>query len=143
MGNLSIGPSASLEYHRISTQGFTETGAGLYNVTMDGFTTDVFSGMLALKGSYDIPTSRGKVTLYGHAGYAMMQSSNLAVPFQFSPVLTGTTYADGASNGWIDIGAGITADLSDMASVGVEYRGALLGGGYSRHTVRAGISIRF
>lgn len=143
LGTLSIGPSASAEYHHITTSGFTETGAGRYNVTMDGYSSDVFAGSLALKGSVDIPTGLGNVTLYGHAGYAMMNSSALAVPFSFGPVLTGTTVADGIATGWFDVGAGLKANLGEMANIGVEYRGALFGGGYQRHTVRAGFEMRF
>jgi hypothetical protein len=142
MGALSIGPSASAEYHHVSTQGFTETGAGLFNVTMDGFTTDLFTGTLAVKGEYGIPAGAGDVTLFGHAGYTVMRGSDLAVPFRFGPVLTGTTVADGLSGGYFDVGAGVKANLGDMASIGVEYRGAL-SGGYQSHTIRGGVQISF
>ncbi|TYB82302.1 choice-of-anchor F family protein [Maritimibacter fusiformis] len=143
LGALSIGPAASGEYHHITTGGFTETGAGIYNVTMDGFTSDVFNGSLTIKGSYDIPTSNGGIELYGHAGYAVMSSGDLAVPFGFGPVLTGTTYADGASFGYFDVGAGVKANLGDFANVGVEYRGALFSNDYRRHSFRVGLEMTF
>jgi len=140
MGSFKVGPMASLEYHHISTDGFTETGAGLYNVTMDGFTSDVFTGNLGLKGSVDVSDN---FTIFGHAAYAMMSSDDLAVPFQFNSVLNGTTFADGASANWFDIGAGAKAKLGDSASLGLEYRGALFSNEYSRHTVRASFEVTF
>lgn len=140
MGSFQIGPMASLEFHRISTDGFTETGAGLYNVTMDGFKSDVFTGNLGLKGSVDVSD---KFTIFGHAAYAMMSSDDLAVPFQFGSVLNGSTFVDGASASWFDIGAGAKAKLGDSASLGLEYRGALFSNDYSRHTVRASFEVTF
>ncbi|GGD40989.1 choice-of-anchor F family protein [Sinisalibacter lacisalsi] len=140
MGSFQVGPMASLEYHHISTDGFTETGAGLYNVTMDGFTSDVFTGNLGLKGSVDLSDS---FSIFGHAAYAMMSSDDLAVPFQFGSVLNGTTFVDGASANWFDIGAGAKAKIGEAGSLALEYRGALFSNDYSRHTVRASFEVTF
>ncbi|MCR8724979.1 choice-of-anchor F family protein [Frigidibacter sp. ROC022] len=142
-GALSIGPAFAGELHHISADGFTETGAGLYNVTMDKFSSDVLNGSLTLKGSYDIPTRTGGVRLYGHAGYAILDSGSLAVPFGFGSVLTGTTYADGASSGYFDLGAGVKAQIGENANIGIEYRGALFDDDYERHTLRVGFEMTF
>ena len=70
-GPIQYGPMASLEYYDMSIDGYTETGAGLLNLAVQGFDTDVFLGRIGVQGEYSSTTASGDLLeLGGHLAFA-------------------------------------------------------------------------
>jgi len=146
LGALKIGPTAGLEYYDMSIDGFSETGAGIWNLTVGEQSGDVFLGSVGVRGEYQLPNSNGRSRVTGSLEYTVASGNDLAIQSGFVGLPGATFLMQGVDDSWVDVNFGFESVLSsaasDQAVLQVGYSGAF-GGGYQSHGVHAGLSVRF
>jgi len=148
-GAFKFGPMASAEHYKVSVDGFTETGAGIFNLTVGDQETDVTVGRIGLRGETEFSAgSNGAVRAFGHAAYAARSGGNASVltGFSGSNLPTALMPVDDRDDTWVDIGAGIALEIANTGTrstnVGISYRGAF-GDTYEDHTAKLFFEMRF
>ncbi len=145
-GRLAFGPTGSFEYYNVSVDGFTETGAGAYNIQVGEQDTSLAVARLGVRAEGQFDTSAGAFRPYGHLGVASRSSDDALIETSFGGVLPGLTPVDGADNTWVDVGLGFTVEAgrsgSTVTSFGVDYRGAI-GDDYENHSARLFLEVAF
>ncbi len=138
-GAMSFGPMASAEYYKISVDGFSETGAGLYNLDIGAQDAEVTVARLGLRGETQGATKNGgNFKAFGYAAWAARSGDDMTVSTSFSGSNLPTFAApvDGLDDNWLDLGAGVSWTLSNQSGkttrVGLGYNGAL-SSGYEEH----------
>jgi uncharacterized protein YhjY with autotransporter beta-barrel domain len=145
-GAFKIGPKASLEYYDVTVDGFTETGAGAFNLTVaeQSFSTVVAS--LGVAGAYQIPSASGNSTLTGSVAYTNVSGDDLDIESGFVGLPSVTFPVQGLEQELIDVSLGFESVLSSSATrdvvISAGYGGAF-GEDYERHGVQVGLSIQF
>ncbi len=146
-GAFNFGPMASVEYYRVKIDGFSETGAGINNITVGEQSSNFTVARLGVRGGKEILTEKGTFNPFGHIAYTSRTGDAQLISTSFGGVLPGLTPVDATDSDWVDIGLGLTAELSstDKSSsrMGAEYRGALFGNGYESHSLRAFFEMTF
>ncbi|WP_217639299.1 choice-of-anchor F family protein [Salinihabitans flavidus] len=148
MGNFNIGPMAALEYYDVSVDGYTETGAGAWNMTVGDMETEYVLASVGLRGETAKTLGGSPVRAFGHAAYTMQSGGDATISSTIGGLPTFNTPVDGMSgDGWFDVGFGLSAVIGQTASsetrIGGEYRGALFGDGYESHGLRLFIESSF
>jgi len=146
-GAFNFGPMASVEYYRVKVDGFTETGAGIYNITVGDQSSNFTVTRFGFRGSKEITTEKGTFNPFGHVAYTSRSGDAQLVSTSFGGILPGLTPVDATNSDWVDIGLGLTAELSSTGKsssrLGAEYRGALFGDGYESHSARIFFEMTF
>lgn len=138
-GGVNWGPMASLEYYDVSIDGYTETGAGAFNLTVGDFDTDYTLASVGLQADTKLSSGANAVNVFGHLAYTN-QSGGDSSPFTAIGALPGSgTTIDGFDDEWLDIGLGVSATIGRSGKgetkIGGKYQGALFGDGYESHGV--------
>ncbi|HKK29994.1 MAG TPA: autotransporter outer membrane beta-barrel domain-containing protein [Alphaproteobacteria bacterium] len=142
----AFGPTGSFELYDVSVDGFTESGAGAFNIKADEQETTMTVARLGIHAESEFLTNTGTVMPYGHLGYASRSSDDAIIPTSFGGVLPGITPVDRADDSWVDLGLGVSVETSRQGTsstrVGVDYRGAV-GDNYENHSGRLFVEFRF
>jgi len=138
-GGFNWGPMASLEYYDVSIDGYTETGAGAFNLTVGDFDTDYTLASVGLQADTQLSSGTNAVKLFGHLAYTT-QSGGDSSPMVAIGALPGSgTAVDGFDDEWLDLGLGVSAMIGrsgkGQTRIGGKYQGALFGDGYESHGV--------
>ncbi|AKI00874.1 putative autotransporter protein [Hoeflea sp. IMCC20628] len=126
-GDFEVGPTASLEYYNLSTKGFTETGAGIWNLTIGEQDDNVTIGRIGLKANYRIVTSSWDIGTSGHVAYAEQWGSDAVNSAKFAGLPQMNLAVDGLDSSSVDFGVGFKASPAshDNLQFGVSYRGTV------------------
>jgi hypothetical protein len=141
-GGLQYGPMASFEYYDIAIDGYSETGAGLFNLDVGDLDTDMVIARLGAQGQYTSGNFKigGHLALSGRSGgdgEVISSFAGSALPGMSSPL-------DGMDDTWLDVGTQVSVALGNGNSrLGVEYGGALFADGFEEHRVRAFFEMQF
>ncbi|MGQ3486968.1 choice-of-anchor F family protein [Roseovarius pacificus] len=138
-GGINWGPMASLEYYDVSVDGYTEAGAGLFNLTVGDIETSYTLATVGLQANTSWDTGASTFDLFGHLAYTT-QSGGDSSTFTSIGALPGFgTSIDGFDDEWLDIGLGMSATIGRSGKgetkIGGKYQGALFGNGYESHGV--------
>ncbi len=133
------GPVGSLEYYNVSVDGYTETGAGIYNLAVEDYESDLLIGRLALRGELaERNMSNGwAMQAYGQAGLALRSGGDFTVnaAFDGSNLPTMALPADGGDSEWLELGFGVALNRNSFgnggSTFGFDYRGAFADGAQS------------
>jgi outer membrane autotransporter protein len=124
--------------------GFTETGAGAFNLTSGSENWSRLDVGLGLALTHAILTDSGKVTLEGRAVWEHAFSDvvpSQALALAGSP--TGfTVLGPDAGRDRLRVGAGLSWDVSDDVTVRARYDG-LFSGNQANHSASVGLNVRF
>jgi uncharacterized protein YhjY with autotransporter beta-barrel domain len=133
-----FGLMAAVEYYDTEIDGFTETGAGILNLTVGKQETDMTVARLGMRarGAY------GNLRPYGHLAWATRNGDDLDVGTSLGGLLPGSTQVAGADDDWLDVGLGLVVDAGKSGQLRAEYRGAY-SDDYTRNTARLSYEIRF
>ncbi|MCY0094801.1 choice-of-anchor F family protein [Hoeflea sp. J2-29] len=126
-GAFEVGPTASLEYYDLSTKEFTETGAGIWNMTIGDQDDHVTIGRIGLKANYRVVTSSWDIGTYGHVAYAEQSGSAAVNSAKFAGLPQMSLPVDGLDSSSVDFGIGFKASpvSHDNLQFGVSYRGTV------------------
>ena len=144
VGGFRMGPTASIEFYDISVDGFTETGAGAFNMTIADQSSNTVLGSIGVLGEYQLPSGNGVLT--GSVEYTVVSGSEIVVGSGFAGLPSVSYPVQGLSDNLIDVALGFESVLSSNASSEVALRagyGGSFGDNYARHGVQLGINIQF
>ena len=140
--NAVLTPYAGLRAVHFASDGYTETGAGLLNVTADDYSDNSLRHDIGAKVATSFDSSLGKVTPSLKLGWLHDYGGS---PASVTGALGGVTFVSPSSsiaeNG-LAIGAGIEIAKSDTLTLGFEYDGDLRSD-YQSHTGSLKATIRF
>lgn len=145
-GAFNFGPTASLEYYKISVDSFKESGADIFNLTFGEQSGDLMLGTIGVRGDYLIPNAAGGTLLTGSLGYTFADGDDISVQTGLVG-LPGASYTiAGMDDDWVDLQIGFESNL-DMSgkSQGIirgGYRGSY-GSSYESHGIHLGLNVEF
>ncbi|MBO6636847.1 MAG: autotransporter domain-containing protein [Roseitalea sp.] len=143
-GAVSFGPLATLDAVYAERDGFTETGAGVLNLTVDGADmTQVITG-LGLAGSMTRSLGSTSVTFDGRIAWEHVLGDRSATSMSSIPVAAASFVTNSApiDRNRLAVGVGAAFDMSDRLSAHIRYDGSYSGSGID-HRGSAGLTIRF
>ncbi len=146
LGAMRWGPTASVEYYDVSVDGFTETGAGIWNLDVDGLSGDLFLGSVGVRGEYQLPSQGGGTTLTGGVEYTFASGSDLAIQSGFTGLPGAVLPVQGVDDEWVDIKLGFETQLASGGNgESVLYGGyaGSLGSNYESHRLQVGLNYLF
>lgn len=145
LGNgLSVAPLGTLNLGWLGQSGFTETGAGAFNLTSEASSSLAAAAGLGLALGQQVALESGTLALEGRALYeesltdttqtAAFSFAGGTTPFSISGVPTDTS--------WVRVGAGLAYELSDGLALQASYDGRFSANGQS-HQASASIGGSF
>lgn len=144
-GALTWGPMASIERYDLSVDGFTETGAGLWNLAVgkqDGAVTLVSAGV---RGDYALDAGTN-TRAYGSVAMTKASGDDALIAAGFVGLPAGSTPVDGIDQDWVDVNLGLTTSVPGLggkdAVLGGEYRGSF-GDDYENHALGVFLKMAF
>lgn len=141
-----ISPYGRLSGSHSTLDGFTETGADLWNLTYGEQTIDTLSGTLGLRFQYAIPTTWGVLTPRGRLEYThdFEGSSRASLGYADLGTLPYTIDVDGFSRDHLTIGLGLDAQIGQGTTIGFDYRTAFGTNSNSQdHTFGVKLGVQF
>lgn len=146
LGSFKVGPTASIEYYDVSTDSFTETGGGIWNLDVNGLSGSTSIGSIGVRGEYELAGSTGDSRLTGSLAYTSISGDDLIVESGFVGLPGITLPADGLDDDFVDVSLGfdsvIASHTNRLAVLSGGYRGTL-GSDYESHSLQLGLSIEF
>jgi outer membrane autotransporter protein len=143
IGGVNVVPAAGLRYVRVAERGYTETGAGGNNLSVDGRSVESTQPFVGLSAARAFTAASGMVwTPRAELEYAQelnhLSGANVSVG-------GGTFTAAGAvpSRDRVTAGLGLSGKLRDDLRCDVSYRVTLPTGNYLQHAVSASLRYRF
>ena len=145
-GAFKFGPTASLEYYDSSVDGFTETGAGIWNRTVGGLSSDTFLASIGVRGEYAFHSGGNENRVVGSVKYTKASGDDLVVQSGFVGLPGAASTVAGLDEDLIDVAFGFDSVLSSTSSNQVVlqagYRGSF-GKDYDSQGVHIGIKMAF
>lgn len=141
-GNLTYGPTASVEYYNLSVDGFSETGAGAWNLTVGDQSGDLWLGSVGIRGEYLLPNTAGNTTLTGSLSYTAANGDDMIVQAGFVGLPGAAFPIAGRSDDWVDVQLGFKSRLGSQSMLFGGYRGAF-GGDYESHGLNLALQVTF
>ena len=145
IGRWTLAPSVSLQYVRLYTGSYTESGAGALDLNVDSQTVDSLQGSFGgriyykreLYGSLVMPSFR---ISYGHEFARGIQSVTSRLAQGSSPFTIDIPSPD---RNFLNLGAGITVITSGGASLYLSYDAQIGADKYLSHSLNGGLRVRF
>ncbi|MEL0438036.1 choice-of-anchor F family protein [Phycobacter sp. K97] len=145
-GALRWGPLASLEYYDMSVDAFNETGAGAWNLNVDGLSSDMVLGSVGVRGEYDLAGAQGLTTITGGLEYTFASGSDFAVRSGFIGLPGTPLPVQGLDDDWIDVKLGFETQLASVGSGASRVYGGYsgsIGSNYESHSLQIGLNYEF
>ena len=145
-GSFKIGPMASVEYYDANVDGFTETGAGAFNLTVAEQASSTVVGSLGVAGAYQLPAASSNSVLTGSVAYTKVSGDDMDVESGFVGLPSITFPVEGLDQDLIDVNFGFESVLSSSATRDVVFNagyGGAFGEDYERHGFQIGLNIQF
>jgi len=141
------GPTASLQYVNVSADGYTETGAGLGNLTVGDLSTNYILASAGLRAEADYQVGGGMVNSFAYATVSSQSGGDDVIAVNFDGLPGFGMPVDAQDDTWVDLGLGISTTLSKSGTsettLGAEYKGAFFGDGFESHAVRLSLNVSF
>ena len=141
------GPTASLQYVNVSVDGYTETGAGLGNLTVGDQSTNYLLASAGLRAEADYQVGGGMVNSFAYATITSQSGGDDVITTSFAGLPSFGMPVDSQDDTWVDFGLGLSTTLSKSGTsettLGAEYKGAFFGDGFESHAVRLSLNVSF
>ena len=141
------GPTAALQYVNVSVDGYTETGAGLGNLTVGDQSTSYLLASAGLRAEADYQVGGGMVNSFAYATVTTQSGGDDVITTNFDGLPGFGMPVDAQDDTWVDFGLGISTTLAKSGTsettLGAEYKGAFFGDGFESHAVRLSLNVNF
>lgn len=145
--NWRWGPTASLQFAKVDIDGYTETGAGLGNLTVGDQSTNFVLASAGLRAEADYKVGGGMMHSFAYATITSQSGGDDLITANFAGLPSFGMPVDALDDTWVDLGVGVSASLSKTATsettLGAEYKGAFFGDGFESHAVRVSLNVNF
>lgn len=145
LGNgMSIAPIGTLVVGWLGHSGFTETGAGAFNLTAEATGSVSAAAGLGLSVAQQVELEDGTLALEGRALYEQsLAGTDASRSFSFAGSTTPFTISGApADASWVRVGGGLAFELTNGLSLGANYDGRFSANGQS-HQASASIGGSF
>jgi uncharacterized protein with beta-barrel porin domain len=146
LGGFAVGPMASIGFYNVTVDGFTETGAGAFNLTVEEQTGSTFMGSFGVKGEYAMPSASGQNKLTGSVAYSTMSSDDLVIETGFDGLPTASFPIDGRDDDFVEVNLGFESLISSSSARDIRIEagyGGAFGDTYERHGFQLGMNVQF
>lgn len=144
-GALTWGPMASFEHYRLKVDGFDETGAGIYNLSLGEQSGKVTLVSAGVRGDYAMDAA-GATKTYGSIALTKVSGDDALVASGFVGLPGSVTPVDGLDSTWVDVNLGVSSRIATSGGgetrLGAEYRGAF-GSDYESHGLGVFLMMNF
>jgi uncharacterized protein with beta-barrel porin domain len=141
------GPTAALQFVKVSADGYTETGAGLGNLTIGDLETNYILASAGLRAEADYQMGGGMVNTFAYTTITTQSGGDDVITTNFDGLPSFGMPIDAQDDTWLDLGLGISTTLAQSASatttLGAEYKGAFFGDGFESHALRVSLNVTF
>lgn len=141
------GPTAALQFVNVSVDGYTETGAGLGNLTVADQNTSYVLASAGLRAEADYQVGGGMVNSFAYATLTTQSGGDDVIATNFAGLPAFGMPVDAQDDTWVDFGVGISATLAKSGrsetTLGAEYKGAFFGDGFESHAVKMSLNVSF
>ena len=142
-GSFKFGPTGSLEYYNNSIDGFTETGAGIWNQTVEAHSGKTVLASFGVRGEYQINNNS---RLTGSVKYSRVSGDDLIIQSGIAGLPSVSLPASGLKDSLADLSLGfehnISSDVSKQVLLHGGYRG-VIGSDYESHALQFGLQVTF
>lgn len=145
-GGFAVGPMASVAFYNVTIDGFTETGADEWNLTVEEQSGSTFMGSIGVKGEYMLPSATGQNRLTGSLAYSTLSSDDLVIESGFDGLPTASFPIDGRDDNLIDVKLGFESLISSNTARDIRIEagyGGSFGDDYERHGFQVGMNVQF
>ncbi len=146
LAGFAVGPMASIGFYNVTVDGFTETGASAFNLTVGEQSGSTFMGSFGLKGEYDIPGATGQNKLTGSVAYNTMSSDDLLIETGFDGLPSASFPIEGRDDDFVGFNLGFQSLVSSSAARDIRIEagyGGAFGDTYERHGFQFGLNVQF
>lgn len=146
LGGFSVGPMASISFYDVTVDGFTETGAGAFNLTLEEQSGSTFMGSVGLMGEYVIPSAAGQNKLTGSVAYNTLSSDDLLIESGFEGLPTASFPIEGRDDDFVQVNLGFQSLISSSTARDIRIEagyGGAFGDTYERHGFQFGMNVQF
>lgn len=141
------GPTAALQFVKVAADGYTETGAGLGNLTVGDLDTSYILASAGLRAEADYQMGGGMVNAFAYTTVTTQSGGDDVITTNFDGLPSFGMPVDAQDDTWLDLGLGISTTLAQSASatttLGAEYKGAFFGDGFESHALRVSLNVAF
>ena len=145
-GAFSYGPRGSLELYSQSVDGFEETGAGAWNLSVGDQSGTLSIASLGVVGEYAVPGTSSDTRLTGGLSFTTASGGDQLIQTGFVGLPSANLPVDGFSDQWVDLDLGLSVGLGGSSGgnsrLRAGYHGAF-GDGYESHAAHVSLSIAF
>jgi uncharacterized protein YhjY with autotransporter beta-barrel domain len=146
MAGFKVGPTASVEFYNVSTDGFTENGDSIWNLAVSEQSTKTVLASIGVRGEYTVQNTAGHSRITGAVKYTKASSDDILVETNMVG-FPGTSYtAPGMDEELVDVTFGFDTVMSSSASGDVilqgGYRGSF-GDDYNSQGLSVGVRMTF
>ena len=145
-GAFTYGPRASLEYYKQKADGFDETGAGAWNLSIGDQDGEVTIASIGLEGAYTLPQSNQNTVLTGALAFTNASGDDQLIQTGFIGLPATSVPVDGFDYQWFDLELGFSTILGQSSKSQTTLRGGYhgaFGDDYESHALQVAISVAF
>ncbi|HEV2514178.1 MAG TPA: autotransporter domain-containing protein [Devosia sp.] len=130
---LSIAPLGTLQVGWLSHPGFTETGAGAFNLSAEASSSISAAAAVGLSVGQQVELESGTLSLEGRALYEQsLAGTDATGEFSFAGGAAPFTIAGAPGDvSWVRVGGGLAFELTDGLALGASYDGRISENGQS------------
>ena len=141
-----FGPTASAGYYDASVDGFTESGAGAFNLDVDGQDVDTLLGSIGIRSEYEIPSLSGGGLLTGSLEYAFVDETDVGTRVGFIGLPAYDVPGQALDDEWVSVRLGFETSLPSVGNSSTVLRagyGGAIGSDSQSHSLNIGLSYQF
>ncbi|MEO1951692.1 choice-of-anchor F family protein [Thioclava sp.] len=143
---LRFGPTGSLEMYHLSVDGFDETGAGAWNLSVGDQSGTVTVASAGMRGQYALSSSAQAPTLSGAIKYNKVSGDDQLVQTAFVGLPSSATPVDGFDMNWVTADVGIDVPLSQTGTFSSSLHAGISGtfsSDYESHALQLSFNAKF
>ncbi|MBC7145135.1 MAG: autotransporter outer membrane beta-barrel domain-containing protein [Thioclava marina] len=141
-----FGPTGSLEMYHLSVDGFDETGAGAWNLSVGDQSGNVVVASAGMRGEYALSSGPQAPTLSGTIKYNKVSGDDELVQVAFVGLPSSASPADGFDMNWMSADLGIDVPLGQTGKFVSSLHAGISGSfssDYENHAVQFSFNAKF
>ncbi len=145
-GAFNVGPTASVEYYKVSVDAFNETGAPAWNLAVGEQSGKIILGSVGVRGDYTVASASGNTLLTGSLAYTTANGDDMLVDTGFVGLVGSNNTVAGLDDNWADLQFGFESIVENKGTsttiLSGGYRGSF-GSDYESHGLHLAMKMTF